>query len=247
MRPTGLEVCVCLYIRVKILRVLLTVCVCVCVCVRSGIGMALVAFALLAVLSALVPGLGALEERPFVEPAGMRFAGRANYSILTVPNGGQFGNWTWPEMCPEGFYAVGFSLRVEPNQYGLDDTALNGIRLFCSRPGDRSYMYYTESHTGYFGEWTDPQWCPGSGVLKSFQLRVEPHLGLFGDDTSANNIRFRCSSNPTLQGQGTEWGEYGYWSEECDTGGICGLETKMEARPGGTAAPEQPRNTPMSR
>uniref|UniRef100_A0A3P8UTZ1 Vitelline membrane outer layer 1 homolog n=1 Tax=Cynoglossus semilaevis TaxID=244447 RepID=A0A3P8UTZ1_CYNSE len=79
----------------------------------------------------------------------------------------------------------------------------------------------------FFGEWSHPQFCP-SGVLTSFQLRVERHRGLFGDDTAANNIKFRCSSNPTLEGPGMDWGEYGYWSEDCTDGGICGIETKME-------------------
>lgn len=78
-----------------------------------------------------------------------------------------------------------------------------------------------------FGEWTQPQYCP-SGVLTSFQIRVEPHQGLFGDDTAVNNVKFRCSTNPTLEAPGTEWGEYGYWSQECQDGGICGIETKME-------------------
>lgn len=78
-----------------------------------------------------------------------------------------------------------------------------------------------------FGDWSQPQYCP-SGVLTSFQISVEPHQGLFGDDTAVNNIRFRCSSNPTLEGPGMGWGEYGHWSEECPDGGICGIETKME-------------------
>lgn len=70
-------------------------------------------------------------------------------------------------------------------------------------------------------------YCP-SGYLTSFQIRVEPHRGLFGDDTSVNNIKFRCSSNPTLEGPGMNWGKYGHWSQECKDGGICGIETKME-------------------
>ncbi|KAJ8415909.1 hypothetical protein AAFF_G00404660 [Aldrovandia affinis] len=168
-----------------------------------------------------------VEEKPFLVRAGTSFVGRKYHSILTVPNGEQFGNWTWPEMCPEGFYAGGFSLRVESDQYGMDDTALNGIRLYCSKPGDRTFLYSVESHIGYYGDWSDPQWCP-SGVLISFQLRVEPHQGLFGDDTAANNIRFRCSSNPTLEGPGMDWGEYGHWSQACSAMGICGIETKME-------------------
>lgn len=65
-------------------------------------------------------------------------------------------------------------------------------------------------------------------MLTSFQINVEPHLGLFGDDTTVNNIKFRCSSNPLLEGPGMDWGEYGHWSQECVNGGICGIESKME-------------------
>ncbi|XP_034552980.1 vitelline membrane outer layer protein 1 homolog [Notolabrus celidotus] len=178
--------------------------------------------ALLAVLSG-----GFCEEKQFLQRVGTAFNSRDYRSLLVVSNGEQFGNWTWPEMCPDKFYAVGFSLRVESNQYGADDTALNGIRLICAKDDSRSFLYSIESHTGYFGDWSSPQYCP-SGVLTSFQLSVESHRGLFGDDTAANNIKFRCSSNPTLEGPGMQWGEYGHWSETCQDGGICGIETKME-------------------
>uniref|UniRef100_A0A8C8CZ14 Vitelline membrane outer layer 1 homolog n=2 Tax=Oncorhynchus tshawytscha TaxID=74940 RepID=A0A8C8CZ14_ONCTS len=167
------------------------------------------------------------EEQPYVERAGIQYSARPYTSLLTVPNGEQFGNWTWPEMCPDKFFAVGFMVRVESEQYGLDDTALNGIRLICAKDEDRSFLYTIESHTGFFGDWSDPQYCP-RGVLTSFQLRVEPHQGLFSDDTAANNVRFRCSSNPTLAGAGLDYGEYSLWSQDCGDGGICGIETKME-------------------
>ncbi|XP_028325757.1 vitelline membrane outer layer protein 1 homolog [Gouania willdenowi] len=177
---------------------------------------------LLAVLSS-----GLCEQKVFLQRAGTAFTSRGFRSLLNVTNGEQFGGWTWPEMCPPHFYAVGFSVRVESNQYGSDDTAMNGIRLICSKDEDRSFLYSVESHTGYFGDWSAPQYCP-RGVLISFQLRVEPHRGLFGDDTAVNNIKFRCSSNPTLEAPGMDWGEYGTWSTECSDGGICGIETKME-------------------
>uniref|UniRef100_A0A8D3CUL0 Vitelline membrane outer layer protein 1-like n=1 Tax=Scophthalmus maximus TaxID=52904 RepID=A0A8D3CUL0_SCOMX len=156
-----------------------------------------------AVLAALSGGL--CEEKAFLQRAGAAFSNREYSSLLTVNNGERFGNWTWPEMCPDEFFAVGFSVRVESNQYGSDDTALNGIRLICSKDGNRSFLYSIESHTGYFGDWSPPQYCP-SGVLTSFQIRVEPHQGLFGDDTAVNSIKFRCSSNPTLEGTGMDWG-----------------------------------------
>uniref|UniRef100_A0A3B4XC94 Vitelline membrane outer layer 1 homolog n=1 Tax=Seriola lalandi dorsalis TaxID=1841481 RepID=A0A3B4XC94_SERLL len=182
-------------------------------------------FTAVAVLAVLSGGL--CEEKTFLQRAGVAFNNREYESVLTVTNGEQFGNWTWAEMCPDKFFAVGFSIRVEPNQYGSDDTGLNGIRLICSKDERRSFLYSIESHTGYFGDWSQPQYCP-SGVLTSFQIRVEPYQGLFGDDTAVNNIKFRCSSNPTLEGPGMTWGEYGSWSQECIDGGICGIETKME-------------------
>jgi len=55
---------------------------------------------------------------------------------------------------PDRFTPVGehnsFSVigQVESNQYGLDDTALNGVRLICARDEDRSFLYSIESHTG---------------------------------------------------------------------------------------------------
>uniref|UniRef100_A0A3Q2V6G7 Vitelline membrane outer layer 1 homolog b n=4 Tax=Haplochromini TaxID=319058 RepID=A0A3Q2V6G7_HAPBU len=182
--------------------------------------------AVVAVLAVLSAGF-CEEQKNFLQRAGVAFNSREYKSLLTVSNGERFGTWTWPEMCPESFFAVGFSVRVESNQYGSDDTALNGIRLVCAKDGNRNFLYTIESHTGYFGDWSQPQYCP-SGVLTSFQISVEPHQGLFGDDTAVNNIRFRCSSNPTLEGPGMGWGEYGHWSEECPDGGICGIETKME-------------------
>lgn len=91
----------------------------------------------------------------------------------------------------------------------------------------RLHYSHTFSILSSFGEWSHAMYCP-SGVLTSFQIRVEPHQGLFGDDTAVNNIKFRCSSNPTLEGPGMYWGEYGHWSQDCTDGGICGIETKME-------------------
>lgn len=67
---------------------------------------------MVSLLAVLSTGL-CVEEKTALQRAGTAFNGRQYKSMLTVNNGEQFGNWTWPEMCPDKFFAVGFSLRVK--------------------------------------------------------------------------------------------------------------------------------------
>ncbi|XP_043090324.1 vitelline membrane outer layer protein 1-like [Puntigrus tetrazona] len=154
---------------------------------------------------------------------------RTFISLLAVSNGMKFGSWSQREFCPRGTHAAGFSLKVEKRSYGFwDNTALNGIRLYCvslSKDTDEE-VSSIQSNTGNWGQWTEIKWCP-SGFLKAFQLRVEPYQG-FKDDTAANNIRFNCSGGALLQGDGTDQGEWGDWSNACRGRGICGITTMVE-------------------
>lgn len=52
-----------------------------------------------------------------------------------------------------------------------------------------------------WGAWREPLWCPGGGFLVAFSLRVEVPVTP-GDNTAANNVRFRCSDGTELQGPG---------------------------------------------
>ncbi|XP_066502469.1 vitelline membrane outer layer protein 1-like [Hoplias malabaricus] len=154
-------------------------------------------------------------------------------STISVLNGGGWGTWGPKEMCPNGYYAAGFSLLVEYPIHG-DDTALNGIRLHCvnTYSGRTIYSSYATvtSATGSWGTWTKPKHCQ-TGMMMNFQLRVEGHQG-DGDDTAANNIKFQCSDNSELVGDGTSWGTWGGWSKWCTGRGICGIQTKVEGPQG---------------
>ena len=56
---------------------------------------------------------GLCVEKAALQRAGVAFNDRPYRSLLTVTNGESFGNWTWTEMCPDKFFAVGFSIRVK--------------------------------------------------------------------------------------------------------------------------------------
>ncbi|KAM9450369.1 vitelline membrane outer layer protein 1 homolog [Clarias gariepinus] len=164
-----------------------------------------------------------------------RTADRLYQSLLFVDNGQRWGTWGLKEMCPNGYYAAGFSLKVAGYWESLligDNTALNGIRLHCvnSHRGSGPYSDYAtvQSDTGSWGKWTDIQWC-NSGMLQSFQLRVEPYQGTMWDDTAANNIKFKCSGDDEeIKGAGMSWGDWGSWSDPCTGTGICGIQTIVE-------------------
>ncbi|XP_067418066.1 vitelline membrane outer layer protein 1 homolog [Emydura macquarii macquarii] len=155
------------------------------------------------------------------------FTNRNYYKSINVTNGGPWGTWTWLDMCPERYYAMGYSVKVEEYGGASDDTALNGIRLFCIKNNSTRHGVYTvESDSGKFGQWSGITWCP-TGFLTSFQLKVEVPQGIL-DDTAANSIKFRCSSGAIIEGTGGSFGDYGGWSKTCTKGGICGIETKQD-------------------
>ncbi|XP_025054032.1 vitelline membrane outer layer protein 1-like [Alligator sinensis] len=158
-------------------------------------------------------------------------------SSLTVPNGGNWGDWGKAEFCSTG-YANGFSLKVEPAQGSgveWDDTALNGILLYCTDGTTITSFYIfslplsfpTPQQMLQWGQWRVMLWHP-SLHLTTFSLNVESPQDR-ADDTAANNIRFRLSDGRVQEGKvDSVWGTFGPWSDQCHSGAICGLQTKVE-------------------
>ncbi|XP_062861110.1 vitelline membrane outer layer protein 1 homolog [Trichomycterus rosablanca] len=145
--------------------------------------------------------------------------------IISVDNGQKWGLWGPPEMCPQGTYATGFQLKVEAALGKGDDTALNGIALQCTN-SSKPKPVMISSTAGSWGYWGKKFSCP-DGVLKAFSLRVEADQVL-GDNTAVNNIRFLCTGNQELVGNGRSWGTWGSWSKACPGKGICGIQTKVQ-------------------
>ncbi|XP_074427467.1 vitelline membrane outer layer protein 1 homolog [Larus michahellis] len=150
------------------------------------------------------------------------WSGDATTTVISVDNGGPWGDWGDPEFCPKGTYANGFQLKVEPRKgFFGDDTGLNGVRLFCGGRGT------VTSSEGPRGAWSLPMTCdPGHHVV-AFRLRVEPPRGLW-DDTAANNMDVTCSDGSVLEGLGGLAGTWGNWSVPCPQGRVCGLRTRLE-------------------
>ncbi|XP_069506417.1 vitelline membrane outer layer protein 1 homolog isoform X2 [Ambystoma mexicanum] len=121
-------------------------------------------------------------------------------------------------------YFLAAATQMEEYQGKVDDTSVNGIRLYCT--GTKYDKVHTvESGAGGWGHWMPTIWCPG--VMLSFSLKVDPKHGKHGDDTAVNNIKFYCSSGIIIEGNGGKMGTYGPWSASCAKG-ICGIQTRVE-------------------
>ncbi|XP_077117713.1 vitelline membrane outer layer protein 1-like [Ranitomeya variabilis] len=152
----------------------------------------------------------------------------AGQSILSVPNGIPEGDWGPMEVCDDGTRARGFDLKVEEWQDILDDSALNSIRLHCTKSTTWDVLKKITSKEGDFGTWGKYFSCK-SGYLTRFSLRVEPSRST--DNTAANNIKFMCSDGSIEEGDGQEWGNYGPWSTTCYEG-IRGIQTRVLPKQG---------------
>ncbi|CAH2272686.1 Hypothetical predicted protein [Pelobates cultripes] len=145
---------------------------------------------------------------------------------------------------------------VEKYQYIGDDTALNGIRIYCERKDGTSDSTFEEgigldatsrtrdgrispknsrwnfspNHSFLsWGEWESIHWCL-RGFIVAFTLRIEEYKTV-GDNTAANNINVMCSEGEYLEGEGMIWGSYGAWSNRCHNG-ICGIQTRVQENQG---------------
>eukprot|EP00727_Mastigamoeba_balamuthi_P005112 m51a1_g146 putative cysteine proteinase rd19a (506) ;mRNA; r:469243-471681 len=162
-------------------------------------------------------------------------AGGACAYGLEFGNDGFWGNWGALGLCPTNTYATGFATISEPGQGRGDDTAANGVRLYC---GD-SYTAGPTSLVGPWGSWDTPYGCPPGYYLTEFQLMVENPCGSSCDDTAVNRMRGLCRNAQgqqfTFPGESnskTSWGSWTQWYK-CPSGyAVVGIRTRVEPSQG---------------
>ncbi|KAK3576978.1 hypothetical protein CHS0354_005981 [Potamilus streckersoni] len=117
----------------------------------------------------------------FVKKSGfivVNDAPRNVVKILTVANGGQWGDWHGPHFCADGSFAVGYNMKIELNQNAGDDSGLNAILLQCEFVEGSRYGGQVGSGEGTWGNWMGWTRCDNQAgahdFLTSFSLQVEP-------------------------------------------------------------------------
>jgi len=145
---------------------------------------------------------------------------------ISANNGGTWGTWGSASYCPGDNPIVGVQQKVEGNQGGGDDTAMNAVRFLC-RGG--TWLTSTE---GVWGGWSPVVQCTGSGYMTAYQMLSESPQG-GGDDTAANRIIIYCSNGAWLYPTGgMGWGSWKYAA--CPSGMYArGFHSKVEGSQGG--------------
>ncbi|OXA51709.1 vitelline membrane outer layer protein 1 [Folsomia candida] len=154
-------------------------------------------------------------------------------------NWGQWGSWS---RCPFGTYVQAIQIRTEPYQGAgayEDDTAVNGIRLYCGDPNNINTAFIT-SLVGEWGNWgnvfscrSDDRPLAPDGYVTGFQLRVEGPL-TFGDDTATDNLRILCNypnlgiPEQTKEGDGLNFGSWTDARRCLSNQAVCALQTQVE-------------------
>lgn len=99
---------------------------------------------------------------------------------------GVWGDWGQWKMCPSGKYIGGANVRFETPQGVGDDTALNGLALYCVdrywRGGETVVVNY-----GMWGNWKGWEYSMGK-FINSARVRFEDPVG-GGDDTAWNGLQ----------------------------------------------------------
>ena len=100
---------------------------------------------------------------------------------------GPWGGWAGSQHCSAGY--KGSDFKIESKQGEGDDTAANGLKLFCASGGS-----HVTSNMGPWGSWQGRQYCHNGQRICGIKTRVERVLGNGNkeDDTALNGVYLRC-------------------------------------------------------
>ncbi|KAG2485110.1 hypothetical protein HYH03_016097 [Edaphochlamys debaryana] len=170
--------------------------------------------------------------------------------IYTVANG-FWGDWKGWQYCTSAItgqpsYITGLQLRIEPEQGGGDDTALNGINVACSDDPSTSTTVLVEG--GIWGDWSGMAYCPYGSYAIGANFRLEGDQG-GGDDTAGNSVQLYCSDGTILAPHNGYYGDWVRW-KFCNWGQfICGMQIRFECCGGDDTAlnglPPPPPSPPV--
>lgn len=150
-----------------------------------------------------------------------------------------WGDWSSEIFCPDGSFVSSMNLKIENNQGGNgDDTALNGIQLFCTNlEGQETKTLTTDDGPwGFFRGRTYCNYGGYTGYVVGMQLKSDPNQGS-KDDAGAVNLKLACLNYDTthtdIMGFDLPFGEWTYWQECPINTAVCGMKTQVETKQGG--------------
>jgi hypothetical protein len=157
-------------------------------------------------------------------------------AIAIIGYSGNWGNWGNWQYCPKDSFATGYAMKVEPKLGSGDDTAVNGIKLYCVNKLSGKRVATITSRVAPWGSWREGASCE-NGALNSSAQSFEPHHDDL-DDTATNSVRFKCTSGEAIQSAGSmPWGRWGAYQTCHDKNilekikvrtAICGIQTRIE-------------------
>ena len=162
-------------------------------------------------------------------------------AVSVVGYSGIWGDWGKWQYCPKGSFAAGYAMKVEAHRDGrFDDSAVNGIKLYCVNKATGKRVGVITSRVGPWGSWREGASCQGKTVLYATAMSFEPHKK-DSDDTATNSVRFKCTDGKTIQAFGSmpwgRWSQYQTCPNKKIVGlkfrtAICGIQTRIEAKQG---------------
>jgi hypothetical protein len=160
--------------------------------------------------------------------------------VIKSPSPTNWGTWGSSDNCPTGTFVFGMQLKSQVSHSAfIDETALNGLRMFCKESSLEDYnsgknpseaivtSISSSVHTD--GSWKGTYNCSNGGIATGFQMRNEGSGGFLVDDTAANNVRLFCDGNKRdfIEGDGTSFGQW-TGAQHCPPRtGFCGIKTQI--------------------